>query len=116
MERLTFKQYLESKEQLRKAIANVPTSILEYEIRKYCTISLGETEEEKITLSLKPKQKIIVEWRYDDIHDPSPETIKFVGVKDVDLDETYETFWSGNKLTKWLLRHATRGENNGHKI
>lgn len=116
MQKLSFKQYLNSKEQLLKAIQNTPTSIIEYEVKKYCSLTVGDSEEDKSIIGLKPKHKIIIEWRYDNLLDPTPETIQFVGTKEIDQDEKMTTFWSGAKLTKWLARHTHRGENNGHNI
>lgn len=110
MEKLTFKQYLDSKEQLLKAIENTPVSVVEYEVKKYCSLTVGESEDDKSLVGLKPKQKIIIEWRYVSVDNPTPESIKFIGVKDADEDEEYCTFWSGNKLQKWLTRHATKKE------
>lgn len=115
MDKPTFKQYLESKEQLLKAIENTPVSVVEYEVRKYCSLTLGETEDEKTLVGLKPRQKIVVEWRYTTVDNPTPESIQFLGVKDLDEDEKHPTFWSGTKLQKWLARHAKKGENNAHK-
>lgn len=111
----TFKQYLDSKEQLLKAIENTPVAVVEYEVKKYCSLAVGETEEEKTLIGLKPKNKVIVEWRYDNIQDPTPETVRLAGPKDIDEHEKFATFWSGSKLRKWLTRHAKQGENNGHK-
>lgn len=116
-EKLTFKQYLESREQLLKAIEKIPTTIVEYEVRKYCTLPIGENDTEKETISLKPKHRIIVEWRYDDINNPTPLSLQFVGgIKNIDESEQYSIFWPGNKLQKWLVRHAQEGVNYGHKI
>ena len=114
--KLTFKQYLETKAQLRKAIENTPVSIVEYDVAKYCSIPLGETEEDRVLVSLKPKHKIIVEWRHDNVDNPTPTSIKIDGVQNIDADEIHETFWTGNKLQKWLARHASIGKNSGHKI
>lgn len=108
MNKPTFKQYLESKEQLRNAIANTPVAISEYEVVHYCSLFLGEYEEDKITVNLKPKQRVIVEWQYDDIKTPTPLSIKIEGVESIDESEEFQTFWSNNKIQKWLLRH-TRG-------
>lgn len=116
MEKVTFKQYLESKSQLLKAIENTPTAIVEYEVCKYCSLTIGESDDDKSLVGLKPKNKILIEWRYDNIDEPTPVSIKFIGSKDVDLDEQFNTFWSGNKLQKWLSRHAKEGQNNGHKV
>ena len=109
MEKLTFKQYLESRDQLLNAVKNTPISVLEYDIRKYCTIQIGESEDDKQLVSLKPKNKIIVEWLYENIDNPEPLSIKFVGTNNIDMDESHTVFWSGQKLNKWLLRHAYKG-------
>lgn len=116
MKKLTFKEYVESKEQLLQAIANVPTAVVEYEVKKYCSLPVGETEDEKSLIGLKPKNKVIVEWKYDNPTQPTPESIRTIGPHDVNEDEKFATFWSGVKLAKWLARHANRGENNGNKI
>lgn len=104
--KLTFKQYLESKEQLLKAVENVPVSSKIYEVVHYCSIPLGEYEEDKTVVNLKPKQKIVVKWQYDSLTDPTPLNIKLQGIKEIDEDEQYQTFWSNNKLQKWLKRHT----------
>lgn len=110
MEKLTFKQYLDSKEQLLKAIENTPVSTVEYEVKKYCSLTLGESEDSKIIVSLKPKQKVIVEWHYNNVDNPTPEYVRLVGLKETDEDEKHDVYWTGSKLTKWLSRH-TRREN-----
>lgn len=107
MEKMTFKQYLESKEQLLKAIANTPTSIIEYEVKKYCNISVGDNEDEKESISLKPKNTLVVEWRYDDVYNPTPTSIRFKGVKNLEEGDELPTFWTGKKLNTWLSRHTT---------
>lgn len=106
--KLSFKQYLESKEQLLKAIENVPVATSEYEVIHYCALPLGEYEEDKVSVALKPKQKIVVEWQYDSIDEPTPLNIKLQGVASVDECEEFQTFWTNAKLQKWLRRH-TRG-------
>ena len=113
MEKLTFKQYLESRKQLLKAIENTPVTILEYDIRKYCSIPVGESQDEKNLITLKPKNKIIIEWQYNNPLNPLPLNIKFKG-PNVNLDETYSTFWTGQKLHKWLLRHTNNSKEIGY--
>lgn len=113
--KLTFKQYLESKEQLRKAIENTPVTIVEYEIKKYCSMAIGESKDESLPIGLKPKQKVIIQWRYDNFENPTPDYVKFVGVNSIDESEEQPLFWTGQKLQKWLLRHAKEGLNHGHK-
>ena len=110
MEKLTFKQYLDSKDQLLKAIENTPVSIVEYEVSKYCSLTLGESEDSKMVINLKPKQKVILEWHYITIANPTPEYVRLVGLKETDEDEKHDVYWTGSKLTKWLSRH-TRREN-----
>jgi hypothetical protein len=116
MKNLTFKQYLESKEQLLKAIHNTPTSIIEYEVRKYCTLPVGEIEIEKEAVTLKPKNTIIVEWQYDDINNPTPINIKFKGLTNIDETDQYSTYWNSAKFQKWLTRHTQQGATSGHLI
>lgn len=103
---LSFKQYLESKTQLRQAIDQTPVAVNEYEVRKYCSIALGESKDDAKIIGLKPKQKIIVEWRYDNINDPTIVNIKLQGVIALDETEEFETFWTTAKFKKWLARHT----------
>ena len=93
---LTFKEYLESKERLREAIAQTPTRTVEYFVRKYCKLPVG-SKTEKAFISLKPKEKIIVEWLYEDINNPKPVIII------VEESNEHTTYWQGWKLEKWLM-------------
>lgn len=104
----TFKEYVESKNQLLQAVANVPKSIVEYEVRKYCSLTVGESEDEKATVALKPKHKLIIEWSYANPLTPTPESIKFEGVEEIDESEAVSTFWTSAKLQKWLIRHTNK--------
>ena len=106
--KLTFKQYIESKAQLLQAITHVPRTIIEYEVRKYCTLQVGESIEEKSTISLKPHHKLIVEWSYANPLTPVLESIKVEGVPDVDEEQSMTTFRTSAKLQKWLIRHTNR--------
>lgn len=102
MRKLTFKDYMNSKEKLRQAIAETPVASSTYVVKKYCKLRLGESTETRQEISLKPKQRIVVEWRYDDIKNPEPESISF---NDISPDE-YDVYWSGAKLTDWLSKNA----------
>lgn len=106
----TFKQYLESKEKLREAVKNTPQRVAEYSVRKYCKMPVGETKDSKEYVALKPKHKIIVEWLYADVDNPTPLNVKFEGIEDLDTDQEFSTFWSGQKLQKWLLRNARESQ------
>lgn len=103
---LTFKQYLDSKEKLREAVAKTPRRVASYNVRKYCKLIVGESKEEKSQVVLKPNQKITVDWLYEDIDNPTPVSIKFNGPKDIESDQQYETYWQGSKLLKWLVRNT----------
>jgi len=114
---MTFKQFLtDSRSQLIQAIDRTPVSLIEYEVRKYCALAVGETEDEKILIGLKPKNKILIEWRYDNLIKPTPISITFFGSKDIEDSEKCTTFLTGDKLQQWLKKHAGEGRNNGHKI
>ena len=102
MRKLTFKEYMASKNKLRQAIQETPVASSTYLIKKYCKIRVGESRNARYEVALKPKQRIIVEWRYDDIKNPEPESIIF---DDVNTDE-HDVYWTGAKLTEWLSKNA----------
>lgn len=112
MEKLTFKQYLDSKDQLLKAIENTPVSTAIYEVKKYCSLPLGEADDDKSLIGLRPKQTLVVEWHHISVENPTPNSIRVVGAKDIDENTIYDTEWSGSKLKKWLARHTSQGESN----
>src|SRR5271170_5200582 len=98
--KLTFKEYLESKDKLREAVLKTPQRTATYTVRKYCKLIIGESKEEKKQMVLKPKHKICVEWLYTDVDNPTIVSMKFDGVKEVPPEEQFETYWNGAKLTK----------------
>lgn len=107
MENLTFKRYVESRTQLLEALKTTPRQSTEYVVRKYCKIPLGESKDQREYISLKPKQKIIVNWLYEDIEDPTPLSVWFDGKDTNELrGREFATFWSGEKLDKWLSTNA----------
>ena len=67
MKKLTFREYLDSKERLLAAITENPKQVLEYNVSKYCTLIVGE-KDNKHYIPLKPKQTIFVEWLYNDVY------------------------------------------------
>ena len=103
---LTFKQYLETKEKLREAIKSTPQRTAEYIVRKYSKLPIGESKEFKQFVAVKPKHRIIVEWLYNDIDNPTPLNIRFEGVDNIESVVDYATPWSGSKLVKWLTRNT----------
>lgn len=105
--KLTFKEYLDSKEKLREAVSKTPQRTASYTVRKYCKLIVGESKEAKNQVALKPNQNIIVEWLYTDVDNPTIVSITFEGVKEIEPDQQYDTYWDGSKLIKWLNRNAT---------
>ena len=104
--KITFKEYVESKDKLIEALDKTPHRTAEYTVRKYCKLVVGESKEEKQYVPLKPKHKLFVEWFYEDRENPTPNKIKIDGAKDVDPDSNHEVFWEGERLLKWLMRNA----------
>jgi len=93
MEKLTFKQYLDSKDKLLEAIEESPIYTATYTVSKYCKLPVGETKDLKEHIHLKPKQRIIVEWNYEDPDAPQALTIKFDKVVDIDNETEYNPLW-----------------------
>lgn len=106
MEKLTFKDYLASKEKLREAIQQTPVRQATYRLRKYCKFPVGETKELKEYIALKPKQEVIVEWHYADIDNPTAISMSFKNVDGINLEQKFKAFWSDERLQKWLLRNT----------
>lgn len=102
MEKLTFKQYMESKAKLLEAIKETPVATSCYVVKRYCKVRVGETKEDRQEVALKPNNRILVEWRYDDIENPEPESITF----DDESPEEFPVYWSGAKLSDWLSKNA----------
>lgn len=106
-DKLSFKEYLDnSKNKLREALNKTPQRTAEYAVRKYCKLVIGESKENKRYIPLKPKQKIFVEWLYDDFNNPTIKGIQFEGVKNIDPQQQHGTLWEGQKLQDWLSRNA----------
>ncbi len=102
MDTLTFKNYLDSKAKLREAIMKTPIASSSYRVKRYCKIRIGETRNNREEVALKPKQTIIVEWRYDDIDNPEPNSIILESVD----SGSKPVYWSGQKLKSWLSKNA----------
>lgn len=100
---MTFRDYLDSKERLRQAIQETPIASTKYTVKKYCKIRVGESRDERQEVALKPKQSIIVEWRYDDINTPEPVSVI---LESINPDEEMSVYWTGEKLKSWLSKNA----------
>jgi len=105
---LTFRQYLQSKDALREAVNETPQQTKEYLVTKYCKLVVGESKDNKEQINLKPNNKVIVEWLYDDIDNPSITNITFEGVCDSIDSEDHTTYWQTYKLQRWLLRNTNQ--------
>lgn len=106
MDKLTFKQYLESKDVLREAIKQIPVRTAEHVMRKYCRLPVGESKDEKEYISLKPKNRIIVEWLYANPEKPQLESVSFEGVADVNVDTKHASYWPDERFANWLKRNT----------
>lgn len=113
MEKLTFKQYRESKEHLLKSMANAPVSVIEYEIQKYCSLSIGSMGDVRI-LELKPKQSIIIEWKHTALGVATLDAIRLVGINGINEQDIQTTSLPLNKLKTWLARNANAGQNRSY--
>ena len=103
---LTFKEYVESKEQLKAALKETPIQNTTYVVNKYCKLPLGESKDSKEFVLLKPKHKIVVEWKYEDIMSPDVVSVSFVDVKDVDTGAKSKVLWEKSRFRKWLLKNT----------
>lgn len=105
-QKLSFKEYLDSKRKLREALNRIPERTAQYTVRKYCKLVIGESKQDKRYIPLKPNQKIFVDWLYDNFDNPTIRSIHFEGVKDIDPQQQFGTLWEGYKLQDWLYRNA----------
>jgi len=105
--KLTFKDYLNSsKEQLKEAVTRTPIRTATYSMSKYCKLPLGETKDNKQYISLKPKNKVIVEWSHDILDRPNVVKIMFEGVEDIENTTEFKTFWVSQRFTTWLSKNT----------
>lgn len=98
MTKLSFKEYLETKEQLRQASEQNVRAVVDYSVTKYCKVPIVEEGTlSKQYLPFKPKDKIRILWEYDA---DNPVLKKFTIIRE---DETVEHIpcWSSTKLFEW---------------
>ena len=97
---LSFRDYLESKNKLKSAGQNCPRIKHLYEVRKYCKIPLhdGINEDEKVYISLKPKDTLEILWEYESIEHPVPRQVTLT----FDNDQVMYFTWSNAKVVKWI--------------
>jgi hypothetical protein len=97
---LSFKDYLDAKDKLKSAGDACPRIKQMYEVRKYCKIPLtdGLTEDEKVYISLKPKDIVEILWEYEAIDHKVPKQICLT----FDDDKVMYFTWSNAKVSKWV--------------
>lgn len=97
--KLSFKDYMESKNQLKNAGNDNPKYFSLYEINKYCKLPLIDNDE-KIYLPLKPKDKIKILWEAVDVINPIPKYL----ILEIDslINKKYFFNWSIDKINKWI--------------
>ncbi len=93
---LPFKQYLESKEKLRKALNETSKITRIYKVKKYCKLPINENDKKEY-LPLKPNDTIEILWEYDKIMEGHP-----LKIMSINSDETEKNFsWSQEKFKNW---------------
>ena len=101
--KLSFKEYLESKDCLRDAVKETPKVVREYEVKKYCNFPVG-LKEEKYQIKLKPRNKMFIKWLREDSTKERAIGVSFEGTTDDSVMETPS--WGEEKLLKWLLKNT----------
>ena len=107
VERLTFKQYLESKKTLREAVEQTPKQTKTYTVNRYCNFVIGESKDDRQSVNLRPNSTITIDWLYEDIDNPTPFKVGFDGLRDSDPMDDLLPAWSSQKIQKWLIRNTT---------
>lgn len=100
--KMSFKQYLDSKQQLREAVNSLPIERVEYVVNKYGKLPVGESKQSKEVVAVKPKQLLTVEWA---IHPNGTRTINHITVEGVDCEydgEQLTPLWKPEKVQSWL--------------
>lgn len=101
MEKLTFKQYLETKAELLEALKKSPKHSIRYHVNKYCNLIVGENKENKEYIPLKPKNEIVVEWLYEDLDNPTIINVSVEG-----NNNKHIIFWETERFSRWLNRNT----------
>lgn len=102
----TFKDYLEdSKRQLQEAAKKTPVQTTQYKINKYCKLPVQEFDGVE-HVNLKPTNYVEVDWLFEDMNNPEPLNVRFVGVKEINHEANFEPKWNKLRFQKWLLRNS----------
>lgn len=109
--RLTFTQYVQSKQQLVEAIKSDPVVEHSYAVSKYCKMPVGNSGDTKEYINLKPKTALQITWRYtydskcEHLQEMQRTPLKVV-VVDKNGEQQYDLFQSDEKMSKWIRTNA----------
>ncbi len=92
----SFKEYLESKELLKMALEDVPKVKEIYEIEKYCSVPVRESDGETTYIKFKPKDLIEILWE----NTPGDRTPKYFMALNEDEQKIFA--WSNAKIRSWV--------------
>jgi hypothetical protein len=105
-ERLSFKEYYESKRKLLSACDMVPRIRTEYVLTKYCKFPIFESvsDDSKVYVSFKPRDIIEVIWEKVNEDDGYPAAKCIVLV----TEGRKEVFpcWNNKKIHNWVNRNT----------
>lgn len=102
--RITFREYLLSKQHLHEQAVSIPTQILRYCITKYCKLSVTYNGDD-FDIKLKPSHIIDIKWQYNN-NERTPLLITFENVPDISEDDEYEINLSDRKMNNWVLTNT----------
>lgn len=91
----SFKEYLDSKELLKMALDSVPKVKEIYEIEKYCSVPIKESDDVEY-IKLKPKDLIEILWE-NTPGSPTPKSFTLLSE-----DEQMSFAWSDAKVRSWV--------------
>lgn len=107
----SFKEYLNSKQILVEALSKTAKTSNRYTLKTYCKIPVIDLDNpsiiERIELSLKPKQTIILECTWPTYQTPIIHSVTFQNLKSVDDHRKYMLPWKNEKILKWLEKNTT---------
>lgn len=102
--RISFREYLLSKQYLHEQAMSVPTQTLRYCVTKYCKLSVSYNGED-IDVKLKPSHVINIQWKYIN-NDRTPIIVTFENVPDISEDNEYDITLSDRRINNWVLSNT----------
>lgn len=100
VKRLSFTEYLASKEKLLEAVKRVPVVEHTYSMKKYCKFPSGQNQEKEL-IPLKPSDIVSIKWKYTD-----PENGTRIAESITINDRVIESFWKNEKIEKWVSHNC----------